>query len=153
MTAEEHNKTLSTLWFIYGAMHGLTLLVLLVLVIAVWVAALGVNQLSGIWIAIGALVFLVLLLAVGLLPLFLGQAFRKRKRSTRGIGMPLAVISLVNIPLGTALGIYTMKFLRSEGGVRLYGGDTVTTDDDALQQAMRGAQPLMNWAKKVKETE
>ena len=32
MTAEEHNKTLATLYFIYGAMHGLTLLGLLLLV-------------------------------------------------------------------------------------------------------------------------
>ena len=31
MTAEEHNKTLATLYLIYGAMHGLTMLGLLLL--------------------------------------------------------------------------------------------------------------------------
>ena len=35
MTGEEHNNTLATLWFIYGAMHGLTLLGLLILVLIV----------------------------------------------------------------------------------------------------------------------
>jgi len=44
MTAEEHNKTLATLYFIYGAMHGLTLAGLLLLVLGVKLAGL---ELSG----------------------------------------------------------------------------------------------------------
>ena len=35
MTAEEHNKTLATLYFIYSGIHGLTLVGLLLLVLLV----------------------------------------------------------------------------------------------------------------------
>ena len=80
MTAEEHNKTLATLHFIYGAMHGLTLLGLLLLVFVVEIATLGVNSISSFWIASGVVAFVVLLFAVGLLPLAVGYGLTKRKR-------------------------------------------------------------------------
>jgi hypothetical protein len=62
----------------------------------------------------------------------------------------LAVISLINIPVGTALGIYTIKFFRSEGGVRLYGGRAATASDAELRDALNGSQPLMNLADRLK---
>jgi hypothetical protein len=130
MTAEEHNKTLSTLHFIYGAMHGLTLAgLLLLLVVVVKFATLGANSISTFWLAIGVLTFVVLLFVVGLLPLAVGYALRKRRRWAKPLGFSLAVISLVNIPVGTALGIYTIKFFRSEGGVQLYGGKSSTAGE------------------------
>jgi len=66
------------------------------------------------------------------------------------LALVLAVISLINIPIGTALGIYSFKFLRSEGGVLLYGGRASTGSEKELQEAMRRAQPLMNWADRLK---
>jgi hypothetical protein len=48
------------------------------------------------------------------------------------------------------LGIYTIKFFRSEGGVRFYGGKSSAAGDGELQDALRGAQPLMNWADRLK---
>jgi hypothetical protein len=150
MTAEEHNKTLATLWFIYGAMHGLTLVALLLLVLAVKVATPGSYPISTFWITVGVVVFVALLLLVGLLPLLVGYALRKRRRWARPLGMSLAVVSLINIPVGTALGIYTIKFLRSDGGVKFYGGRASTTSENDLQEAMHGAQPLMNWADRLK---
>jgi hypothetical protein len=150
MTAEEHNKTLATLWFIYGAMHGLTLVALLLLVLAVKVATQGSYPISTFWITVGVVVFVALLLLVGLLPLLVGYALRKRRRWARPLGMSLAVLSLINIPVGTALGIYTTKFLRSDGGVKFYGGRASTTSENDLQEAMHGAQPLMNWADRLK---
>ena len=104
MTAEEHNKTLATLWFIYGAMHGLTLVALLLLVFAVKMATPG-NLISTFWITVGVVTFVVLLLLVGLLPLLVGYALRKRRRWAKPLGISLAVVSLINIPVGTALGI------------------------------------------------
>jgi hypothetical protein len=150
MTAEEHNKTLATLWFIYGAMHGLTLVALLLLVLAVKVATPGSYPISTFWITVGVVVFVALLLLVGLLPLLVGYALRKRRRWARPLGMSLAVVSLINIPVGTALGIYTIKFLGSDGGVKFYGGRASTTSENDLQEAMHGAQPLMNWADRLK---
>lgn len=151
MTAEEHNKTLATLWFIYGAMHGLTLLALLLLVFVVKFATPGTELISTSWLVAGVLAFVVLLLLVGLLPLLVGYAFRKRRRWAKPVGLSLAIVSLINIPVGTALGIYTIKFLRSESGVKLYGGKASTSGDDELQEAMHGARPLMDLAKRVKE--
>jgi len=150
MTAEEHNKTLATLHFIYGAMHGLTLLGLLLLVLVVGIATLGGNSISSFWIASGVIAFVVLLFAVGLLPLAVGYGLTKRRRWAKPLGLALAAISLVNIPVGTALGIYAFKFFRSEGGTKLYGGKAPTTGEGELQEALRGAQPLINWADRMK---
>src|SRR5882762_1854079 len=150
MTTEEHNKTLATLYFIYGAMHGLTLAGLLLLVLVVKVAALGPGSISTLWIVLGVLIFVVLLLVVGLLPLAVGCALRNRRRWARPLGLSLGVVSLINIPVGTALGIYTIKFFRSEGGIRLYGGKSATASEGDLQDALNGAQPLMNLADRLK---
>jgi len=60
------------------------------------------------------------------------------------------VISLINIPVGTALGIYTIKFFRSEAGIRFYGGKPATAGEGDLQDALKGAQPLMNLADRLK---
>ena len=150
MTAEEHNKTLATLHFIYGAVHGLTLLGLLLLVFVVEIATLGSNSISSFWIASGVVAFMVLLFAVGLLPLAVGYGLKNRRRWAKPLGLGLAVISLVNIPIGTALGIYAFKFFRSEGGIKLYGGKASTTGEGELQEALSSAQPLMKWADRMK---
>jgi hypothetical protein len=150
MTAEEHNKTLATLHFIYGGMHGLTLAGLLLLVFVVKVAALEADSISAFWITVGVIAFVVLLFAVVFLPLAVGYGLTKRRGWAKPLGLFLAVISLVNIPVGTALGIYSFKFFRSEGGTRLYGGKVSTTGEEELQEALRGAQPLMNWADRLK---
>ena len=150
MTAEDHNRTLATLHFIYGAMHGLTLAGLLLLVVVVKVAALGPASISTFWIALGVLSFVVLLLVIGLLPLAVGYALKNRKRWARPLGFSLALVSLINIPVGTALGIYTIKFFRSEGGIRLYGGKSATASEGDLQDALKRAQPLMNLADRLK---
>jgi len=150
MTKEEHNKTLATLHFIYGAMHGFTLAGLLLLIIAVRFASLATNAISTFWLAIGVLTFVVLLFVVGLLPLAVGYGLRGRRRWAKPLGLSLAVISLINIPVGTALGIYAIKFFRSEGGVQLYGGKSSAASEGELQDALGGAQPLMNWADRLK---
>ena len=150
MTAEEHNKTLATLHFIYGAMHGLTLVGLLLLVIVVKFSPLGLNSISTFWAALGGVVFVVLFFVVGLLPVAVGYALQKRRRWARPLGLSLGVISLINIPVGTALGIYAIKFFRSEGGVRLYGGKSPTASEGDLQDALGRAEPLMNLANRLK---
>ena len=151
MTAEEHNKTLATLHYIYGAMHGLTLVGLLLLVFVFMMASPAANLISTFWIVLSVVVFVVLLFAVGLLPLLVGYGLMKRRRWAKPLGVSLAIISLINIPIGTALGIYTFKFFKSAGGIKLYGGGGVSTASESeLQDALHGAQPLMNLADRLK---
>jgi len=150
MTAEEHNKTLATLYFVYAGIHGLTLIALLLLVFAVQSATSAGTLLSSFWMIISLAVFLVLLFVAGVWPLVVGLGFRKRRSWVKPLGIPLAIISMVNIPIGTALGIYTIKFFRSEGGAKLYGGRASTATDSELHEAMSGAKPLMNWADRLK---
>jgi hypothetical protein len=57
---------------------------------------------------------------------------------------------LINVPVGTALGIYTIRFFRSHGGVELYGGRAATETEGDLQDARNSTQPLMNWAERLK---
>jgi hypothetical protein len=49
MTAEEHNKTLATLYFIYSGIHGLTLIGLLLLVLVVKFATPALRLVSTRW--------------------------------------------------------------------------------------------------------
>src|SRR5689334_23847078 len=110
MTGEEHNKTLSTLYFVYGAIHGLTLLGLLGLVLIFKFASAAGDLISASGMIIGAIIFAMLMLAVGILPAIVGVGFARRRSWVKPLGIPVAIISLVNIPIGTALGIYTIKF-------------------------------------------
>lgn len=150
MTAEEHNKTLATLYFVYSGIHGLTLIGLLLLVVVVKVTTPAAELISSFWLFVGGLAFVILFLIVGLLPLIVGYGFRKRARWLKPIAFVTALLSFVNIPIGTALGIYTVKFFRSEAGVKLYGGQVAPTAEGELRNAMHGAQPLINWADRFK---
>ena len=149
MTAEEHNKTLATLYFVYGGIHGLTLVALLLLVF-VAMATPAADLISPRLAAIGIILFLVLLLIAGLFPLLVVYGFLKRKSWVKPLSLTVAIISLVNIPIGTALGIYTFKFFRSDGGIKLYGGKSATAGEGDLQDALKGAQPLMSLADRLK---
>lgn len=150
MTAEEHNKTLATLHFIYGAIHGLTLIGLMLLIFVLVIATPAANNLSTFWIVAGSLIIALLFFVVGLLPVIVGYGFRRRSRWVKPAGITLAVLSMVNLPIGTALGVYTIKFFRSPGGVELYGGKTSSIPDGELKEAMNGAQQLMNLADRLK---
>ena len=150
MTAEEHNKTLATLYFIYGAMHGLTLIGLLLLVFVVKLTTPAAELISGVWVVGGAIAFLILFMAVGLIPLIVGFGLRHRRGWAKPLGLALAVVSLINVPIGTALGIYTLKFFRGEAGAEFYGGRASAANDEELRDAVRGTQPLMKWTNRLK---
>jgi hypothetical protein len=151
MTAEEHNKTLATLYFVYSGIHGLTLIGLLLLVLVVKLSTPASELLSSFWLVVGVVVFMILFLVVGLLPLIVGYGFRKRASWLKPVAFITAILSFVNVPIGTALGIYTIRFFRSEAGVKLYGGPGASTPESELRNAMKGAQPLMNWADRLKQ--
>ena len=149
MTAEEHNKTLSTLYFVYGAIHGLTLLALLGLVLIFKFASVAGELLSASVMMIGTIVFVLLMLVVGILPFIAAIGFKQRRGWVKPLAIGLAVVSLVNLPIGTALGIYTIKFFRS-AGVELYGGQATVADANELENALNRAKPLMNVGERIK---
>jgi putative Mn2+ efflux pump MntP len=150
MTADEHNKTLGTLWFVYAGIHGLTLLGLLGLVLIFKFASVAGDLISPWWMIVGTITLVILMLAVGILPLMVGLGFSKRRGWVKPLGVVVAIVSLVNIPIGTALGVYTVKFFRSEAGVQLYGGKARGTDASELETALGRAKPLMNVADRLK---
>ena len=150
MTAEEHNKTLATLHFIYGAIHGLTLVALVLLLSALVLLTPAVENISTFWLGVGGLSIALLFVVVGFGPVIVGYGFRKRSPWVKPAAITLAVLSMVNIPIGTALGIYTIKFFRSPGGVELYGGQSSSTTDGELKEAMSGTRQLMNLADRLK---
>lgn len=141
MTPDEHNKTLAMLHFIYGGVHGFTLAALLLLIFIARVTSPLSLSISGFWINLGIATFILVLVAVVLLPLVAGYGLRKRRRWAKPVTMVTAVVSLVNIPLGTALGIYAIKFFRSAAGSMLYGG-TGATSEKELQNALRKTERL-----------
>ena len=149
MTAEEHNKTLSTLYFVYGAIHGLTLLALLGLVLIFKFASVAGELLSASVMMIGTIVFVLLMLLVGILPFIAAIGFKQRRAWVKPLAIGLALVSLVNLPIGTALGIYTIKFFRS-AGVELYGGQATAMDANELENALNRAKPLMNVGERIK---
>jgi len=152
MTAEEHNKTLATLYFVYGAIHGLTLVALLLLVFAVQTALKATSLLSSSWFTFGAVVFVVVLaFVVGIGPIIVGYGFTKKRKWVKPFGTAIALVSMINIPVGTALGYYSLQFFRSEGGIKLYGGTTSTASESNLEDAVEGAKPMLRWSKRAKQ--
>ena len=137
MTAEEHNKTLATLYFVYSGIHGLTLIGLLLLVLVVNFTTPAAELITSFWLFVGGFAFVFLFLIVGLLPLIVGYGFRKRANWLKPVAFVTAILSFVNIPIGTALGIYTIKFFRSEAGVKLYGGQVTSTNRTPLSTSRR----------------
>lgn len=139
------------MYFVYGGIHGLTLIALALLVLALQPSLSSLNLITPFWIKAGFVVFAFLVLIVGILPVLAGFGFKRRKPWVKPLAFALAIISMVNIPIGTALGIYTIKFFRSEGGSRIYGGEGSTANDGELHDAMGATKPLMDWAKRVKQ--
>src|SRR5438132_10162309 len=147
MTAEEHNKTLATLYAIYGALHGLGLVALVILAIVLEFSLENVGSLFVIWIVVFSLMIAAAIFTVP--PLIVAYGLKERSRWVKVVAIISSITSLINIPLGTALSIYTFKFFSSEPGRQLYGGGTVKTNEDDLQNSLTGAQPLMDWTKRV----
>jgi hypothetical protein len=148
MTAEEHNKTLAMLHFIYGGIHGLTLAALALLIFVARSASPISLSISPFWIKFGIIAFVVVLVAVVLLPILAGYGLRKRKRWAKPVTIVCGIVSLINIPIGTALGIYAIQFFRSVAGSTLYGGSGAATETE-LQDTLRQTKRLGDLADRL----
>ena len=118
MKPEEHNKTLGILHLVYAAVHAL-------LMVLTFSGAGGVIYTLTHQPGRDAppFVFFLVALGVGLLfallflipPLLAGYGLLKRRRWGRTAGIVAAILMALNLPLGTALAVYTLWFLLGKG--------------------------------------
>jgi hypothetical protein len=119
MTNEDHNKTLGIMHFAYGALHGLMMLPIGIL-FAVFVPVVGggVGTHNGMPLIIYVL-FLTMITIFGLFysvpSLLAGYALLKRKSWARMAAIIASVTAAMNVPLGTALCIYSLWFFFGDG--------------------------------------
>lgn len=130
MTAEEHNRTLGILFLVYFGMQVLGFIIS----IAVMFVTLGMmsGMPNGDKFAIGLLriIFGLTLILGVILTIPSGVAGFKlfKQRSNARIWAIIAsIVGLINLPFGTALGIYGLWFLFSENGKLYYLADGTGT--------------------------
>ena len=106
---ELHIKILGILYII-SAILAIFGGIMVVLVFAAGGILVGHMQVVPI-LAVLATVFGSILMTIGVTKLICGWGLLARKRWSRVFGIILAIISLINIPFGTALGIYALWVL------------------------------------------
>jgi DMSO/TMAO reductase YedYZ heme-binding membrane subunit len=134
MTPEDHNRYLGIAHVAYGVLHILIMLLIGLVVFVMMTLNTGRRDAPP-----AAFMTVVILFVVGInvllaIPSFVaGYAFLKRKRWARIAGIVAAVLSVLRIPFGTAVSVYTFWFLFSAPGRILY---------DNMAQALPPAPPL-----------
>ncbi|HLL74969.1 MAG TPA: hypothetical protein VK421_06860 [Pyrinomonadaceae bacterium] len=144
MTLEEHNKTLGILHIVYGGLH--TLLMLLILGVMFFVfRAVGTEPNAP-----PAAFFLMFAIFGGFFALIYtvpsyvaGYAMLKRKPWARVAAIIAAVVEVMNVPFGTAIGIYALWFLFGKGEA-FYKGDALSSAPRASLGEPRHA-PNSEW--------
>jgi hypothetical protein len=126
MTAKEHNKTLGILFLVYtglqafGAILGFFMMIGMLGYFVSGARGRDTAPLVTMMVVfICAMFFAIVLLIPSLVA---GLKMWKGKMSGRTWGIIAAIIALLNIPLGTALGIYALWFLFGEEGKNFYLG-------------------------------
>jgi hypothetical protein len=128
MTAKDHNRTLGILFLVYAGlqMFGLVIAGVVMLVVSSSMMAdlqRNADMPAGFLVTIifVAVVFSFVLLIPELVA---GLKLLKAKPNGRIWGIVASVIAVVNIPIGTALGIYGLWFLLGDQGKQLYAAGT-----------------------------
>ena len=149
MQAEDHNKILGIMHLVYGGMHALSLVIMLLVFLVMGIALPFASSDPA---APPAALFVVMAIVVGALTLLLaippfvaGYGFLKRKQWSKVAGAISAALALISIPMGTALGIYTFWFLFGEKGRELYSQNEFSWQVGQMRDALHGAQPPADW--------
>jgi hypothetical protein len=122
---EQHVKILGVLHIVFGSLGIVLALGMLVLFggIAGLIGATGsasdVNISVPLLGGIGTFIFFVLL-AISLPGLIAGIGLLQFRSWARVLAIVISVLDLMNVPLGTALGIYGLWVLLSQGSERLF---------------------------------
>jgi hypothetical protein len=144
MTAKEHNKMVGIFLLAHGALY-LLIMVVLALVYGVIGGAMvaGARRdeeafMGGLFVAmVFLMLFFGLLLSVP--QLIGGWKMIKERPNARTWGIIGSIVAMLNMPLGTAAGIYGVWFLFGEEGKRFYLGGA------QQQQQMFNPPPPNNW--------
>ncbi len=123
MTPEQHNKYLGWSHLAYAAFHALMGLVFGVMMVAMFSTMpnqRGGNQPPpGFFVAIGVFL-LIFSLAWSLPSLIAGYALLKKRKWAKIASLVAGVFAATQMPVGTAVGVYTFWFVFSPPGRLLY---------------------------------
>jgi hypothetical protein len=123
MTPEQHNKYLGWAHLVYAALHTLMGVVISVIV-AVMFSTLpnsgrGNPPPPGFFIAM-AVFMLIFTVGISIPSMIAGYALLKRKRWAKIAAIVAGAFAAMQVPVGTAVCVYTFWFLFSEPGRLLY---------------------------------
>lgn len=109
---EQHLKLLGVLWIAYAVFHALGGVILLIVANRLFGPHSGRENAAFLYPLLGAVAVFILVKSVGSLAAAVGLL--ERQSWGRTLSLVMACVSLINVPLGTALGIYTLWVLMSD---------------------------------------
>ena len=116
---EKHAQLMGILWIAYGALSLLGGAVVIITLMAVSyipdMGDVGPDVLRIIGLSVGAFLFI-----LAIPKIIGGLGLLKHKEWARILIMILSFLSLLNIPLGTALGIYSLVYLMKPETITLF---------------------------------
>ena len=119
MTSREHNKTLGICHIVYGAFHTLMMLAMVAFFIFFAAVMPPDGPPAGFFLLFGA--FFLIYSIIFTVPSFVaGYGLLKRKSWARTAGIVAAVLEAMNVPIGTAVCVYSFWFMFSDEGKRFY---------------------------------
>jgi hypothetical protein len=138
MTPEEHNKALGICHLVYG---GLSTLMMLLMFFFFGAVLLSIPEGGPPIGAIAAILgFLVIYSAIFTLPSFIaGYGMLKHKPWARTASIIAAVLEVMSVPIGTAVGVYSFWFMFSDAGKGLYDKNNIRSPQRPY--ALRDAPP------------
>ncbi len=123
---EEHLKLLSILYYVWGGLIGFFACFGIIYVVAggalIFASSLAPNgppAAVGAVFAVFGILFVLLMGAIGGLTIWTGRNLAQRKRYT--FCFVMACISCLSVPLGTALGVFTIVVLQRPHVKQLFG--------------------------------
>jgi cytochrome bd-type quinol oxidase subunit 2 len=125
MTAKDHNKLLGIFHLIQGGLQAFA-----GIIIGLVYGAMGMafranahrpeeQMMATVFIVLAFVLAPIVLILAGV-NLMAGYKLLKEKAEARTWGIVASIVSLLSIPLGTALGVYGLWFLFGEEGKRFY---------------------------------
>ncbi len=140
MTPQEHNRNLAIGHFVYAGLHTLLMLGMAAFF---WFFMSAVPNGPPASVMMFLISFVVLFNLFFTLPSFVaGYAMLKRKPWARTASIVAAVLEAMNVPVGTAVCIYTFWFLFSDAGKLMYDKNYQPHHAASDHYALRDAPPL-----------
>lgn len=150
MQAEEHNKILGIMHLVYGGMHAISLVVVVLAFVIMGMtlpfSSAGSEAPPFAFFGILGIIIGVFTLILTIPPLVAGYGFLKRKSWSKVAGAISAALALISIPMGTALGVYTFWFLFGEKGRQMYSPNEFSWQVGQMRDALHGSPAPSNWA-------